>query len=107
MTLTLPQLLTDNRLNGTVLDLMAGYIQTEVAYDGPTGVCVCGMIFPNKIAQLWETETQPPDWFQERFIDPVRGNQCRILYFPMFWPKHKRWVSIRINFTTGIVSIGQ
>ena len=106
-TLTLPQLLADARLNGTVLDLMVQCVQTEVADSGNAGVYVCGTLFPNKVAQLWETRAKPPDWFQKRFIDPVLDSQGHTLYFPMFWPEHEHWVSVRINFDKRLISVGQ
>ena len=105
--LTLPQLFADARLNSTVLDLMAECTQMEVDYNGPTHVCICGTVFANKVAQLNERNEGPPDWFQERFIDPVKSNQWQTLYFPMFWPKHKHWVSVKVDFTTRRISIGQ
>lgn len=106
-TLTLPQLLADGCLNGTVLDLMVECVQTEVMANGHTGVYICGTIFPNEVTKLWERRAQPPEWFRERFIDAVRDHQWQTLYFPMFWPKNKHWVSIRINFSTGVISMGQ
>ena len=105
-TLALPQLLADGCLDGRVLDLMTEYIQTEVIDNGSAGICICGTIFPNQVTGIWEMRTQPPDWFQERFINPVLDHRLQTLYFPMFWPKHKHWVSVRINFSAGLVSIG-
>ena len=74
MTLTFPQLLMDRCLNGTILDLMAECIQTEVTENGSHDTYICGTVFPNKVTELWKTRTQPPDWFQERFIDPVHDS---------------------------------
>lgn len=106
-TLSFCQLLADGRLDSTVLDLMAECIQTEVTYNGPTSVRVCGTIFTNKLEQLGKTREQPPDWFRERFIDPVQDLRWQTLYFPMFWPRHKHWVSVKVNFDTGFISIGR
>lgn len=105
--LALPQLLADVRLNITVLDLMAKCTQIEVDYGGPTHMCVCGTIFANKVAQLSERNEEPSGWFWERFVDPVKNRRWQILYFPLFWPKYKHWVSVRIDFGKQHVSIGQ
>ena len=104
-TLALPQLLADGCFKSTTLDLMAECTQVEVSYDGPASMYVCGTVFANMVARFG-TREGPPEWFQKRFIDPVEKNQWKILYFPMFWPKHKHWVSVKINFTTKIASIG-
>ena len=105
--LKLPQLLGDVLLDSATLDLMAGCTQLEVDYaGGPTHMHICGSIFTNKVTQLRETGKKPPDWFRKRFIDPVWNGQWRVLYFPMFWSKYKHWILVKVNFTTGCVSIG-
>jgi len=105
--LTLPQLFGDALLNCDVLDLMAECIQMEVGYSGIAEVHICGTIFTKKVTQLRERNEEPPDWFRERFVDPVLDGRWQTLYFPMFWPKHKHWVSVRVDFATGRVSIGR
>lgn len=104
--LILPQLLADACLNSTVLDVMAECIQVEVNYNGPSHACICGTIFPEKVTQIRKCGKEPPVWFQKRFIEPVEKRQWKILYFPMFWPKHKHWVAIRVDFATKCISIG-
>ncbi|KAF9784903.1 hypothetical protein BJ322DRAFT_1210890 [Thelephora terrestris] len=51
-TLTLPQLLADARLNGTVFDLMVEFIQTEVNDDGPAGP------LRSRVGRLYSLETK-------------------------------------------------
>ena len=105
--LTLPQLLSDACLNSTVLDLMAECTQVEVSYGAPAHAHICGTLFATKVTQLRRCGETPPDWFRKRFIDPVEKRHWKILYFPMFWPKHKHWVSVRVDFTTERVSVGR
>ena len=106
--LALPQLLANSLLDSAILDLMAGCIQVEVGYTGGLShVHICGTVFTNTVTRLREKGAEPPDWFRERFIDPVQDGRWQMLYFPMFWSTCEHWVSVRVNFTTGRVSVGQ
>lgn len=104
--LTLPQLLADDRLNSTILDLTAECTQVEVNYDGPASVYVCGTIFADKVSQLGQGSGDLPGWFWRRFIEPVENKRRKILYFSVYWPKHKHWVSVKVDFSMGCVSVG-
>jgi hypothetical protein len=106
-TLALPQLLADGCLSSAVLDLMAECTQVEASYNGPTQVFVCGTVFADKVTQLGITKEGLPDWFLDRFVHPVKMNRCKKLYFPMYWPKHKHWVSVKIDFAARRVFIGR
>lgn len=106
--LTLTQLLADARLNSAILDLMAECTQVELSCDEPTPVHVCGTLFGVKVAQLSGAGSEePPDWFRKRFINPVKENQWKTLYFPLYWPKYKHWVAVKVNFRARKISIGQ
>ena len=105
-TLTLPQLLADGCLGTTILDLMAEYTQVEASYCRPTQIHICGSIFATQIARFRRRGEGPPGWFLERFIDPVEKHEWKTLYFPMFWPEHNHWVSVRVDFAAKRVSIG-
>ena len=107
-TLTLPQLLADARLNSAILDLMAECTQVELGCDEPTPAHVCGTLFGDKVIQLSRAGSEdPPDWFRKRFIDPVKENQWKTLYFPLYWPKYEHWVSVKVDFRARRIYIGQ
>lgn len=103
-TSVLTQLLADTHLNDTILDLMANHTQAELNRDGP--VYVCGSIFMNTAVSLARNCERPKEWFRARFICPIEEGQWSRLYCPMFWEEYKHWVSIRVNFRTGSISIG-